>query len=206
MKSPPLIEYYEEIRNKAGIALDEKENMKRFNDVRRVFKHKGWIVSKSDIDTSKTNVLNIFQNTLLVFGIDFESLSLIEFVECSVVKELLFEAQEDMKNLESTEAANKISAAFDYLINDYLNEIFGYDNNPTKHMKEEEKANYFGLNYSDYLRFRKLVSTPFRVNGIPLEKPSNTRQYIKKENQFCLNFTVGAAIKIQKYLHSDVYD
>ena len=92
MKSPPLIEYYEEIRNKAGIALDEKENMKRFNDIRRVFKHKGWIVSKSDIDTSKTNVLNIFQNTLLVFGIDFESLSLIEFVECSVVKELLFEA------------------------------------------------------------------------------------------------------------------
>ncbi len=203
-----FMDYFSRIQTKTKVNLKKREEMRLLNDLRNDLKHEGRLISRLHIDEVRSNVLEFFkENTSLVFGMDFDSLSLIEFVECSVAKELLVKAQEDMKNLKSTEAANKISIAFDYLINDYLNETFGYDNNPTKHFKKEEgRAKYFGLNYSDYLRFRKLVSTPFRVNGMGLGIPANTREYTKEENQFCLNFTVGTAMKIQKYLHSDVYD
>jgi hypothetical protein len=243
VKNPPLMEYFEEIEKKGGIVLEEQESIRKFNNSRSSLKHKGLLVSKSDIEVAKAAVLSFFlQNTSLVFETDFDSLSLIEFVTYLPTKEYLQKAEKKIFQESYTKAINDISMAFDLLINDYIKEKLGdkffvehgaYSifqskqdistrlldyrvpfevNNNINHLnqfakdlemqidalRESLKINALDIDYRKYIIFRKYVIPPFRPIGEGVYFADTKRVYTKEECQFCMDFVIESAIKVQE--------
>src|SRR5690606_34847764 len=96
VKSPPISEYFTELENKANIFLTEKENVKRLNQIRSSFKHKGQIISKSEINWAKGVTLTFLeQNTLSIFGKNFSDLSLKDYIKYEPAKKYLQDAEMD---------------------------------------------------------------------------------------------------------------
>src|ERR687898_482195 len=72
-----------ETEKKATLTLTQRETMRKLNDARGQLKHKGVIPSKSVIDSAYRDVTNFFlENTLSLFQIQFESISMANFVKC----------------------------------------------------------------------------------------------------------------------------
>jgi hypothetical protein len=99
-----------------------KESMKNLNARRVNLKHKGLLPAKSEIEISRVNTFDFFdQNTEVMFGIKFSEISLIELVTYENVKTLLLESQEDLDNNSKENSIKKVAYAFDELINTYEN-------------------------------------------------------------------------------------
>lgn len=219
--------------------------MKKFNQVRSSFKHKGLIISKSEVEMARINVLNFFrQNTLLVFKIEFDSLTLSEYVSYEPARYYLKLAESDFNKKEYKSAIQNISMAFDLIVNDYVREnlgdrffvegdpyssifskklnlsqniynrsmpenIFNYLNKLNEYSKDLEKQmhamkdtlkyNTLNIDYKKYIKFRRIVQEPMRSSGGgPPMFASSDRQFTKEECQFCMDFTLESAIKIQE--------
>lgn len=242
--SPPIMVYYDEIEKKGGIILEEKENMRKFNNVRNSFKHKGLIISKSEIDVARINVLNFFRlNTLLVFNREFDSLSLMDFVTYQPTRDRLKNAEKLMNEKNYKRAIGDISMAFDLIIKDYImekvgmnffvesrysdlfsrpvnvsrnlfnnnipREIFHYIEQLSKHSEQLEKQidsirttlkiNTLNIDYKKYIKFRRIAEEPFRVGGGNHAIYTDTeRIYTMEECQFCMDFVIESAMKIQE--------
>jgi hypothetical protein len=239
------MEYYDEIEKKCGIILEEKENMKKFNQVRSSFKHKGLIISKSEIEIARVNVLNFFkQNTLLVFKIEFDSLSLSEYVSYEPARDYLKLAESNFNEKNYNSAIQNISMAFELIVNDYVREklgerffvegdpysslfskklnlsqtfynrsipenVFNYLNKLNEYSKDLErqihamkdtlKYNTLNIDYKKYIKFRRIAQKPIRsLGGGPPMFTTSERQFTKEEYQFCMDFTLESAIKIQE--------
>ncbi|MBR9847575.1 MAG: hypothetical protein GYB35_16400 [Algicola sp.] len=100
--------------------LTLKESMRNLN-VRRVnIKHKGILPSKSDIELSRVNTTDFFnQNVIKHFEIEFESISLIDLVSCKKVKEYLNISQNLLDANDFDKSIENVSLAFDSLLNSY---------------------------------------------------------------------------------------
>ncbi len=126
VKSPPISEYFSELEKKGNISLTEKENVKRLSQIRSSFKHKGQLISKSEIDWAKVIVFSFLeQNTLSIFGKNFSDLSLIDYIKYNPAKKYLKDAEVDILEENYHKVSSDLSMAFDVLINDYINEKLG---------------------------------------------------------------------------------
>ena len=118
---PGFMEYWELINPKlAPNQLAQKESMRRLNKSRVSLKHHGTLPSKLDIDSFRGSATAFFQeNSPIVFGIEFGSVSLASLVVCTEARTNLQEATELMKGGKFNDAIDKITTAFLKLINDY---------------------------------------------------------------------------------------
>lgn len=110
------------LKKKGKNELTQKIVMDKLNGTRIAFKHHGTSPSKSAIKDSEINSTNFFEeNTLIVFGIKFSDISLIELVQCDDAKNSLIKSQEMLRADKIENALDNSALAFAQLIDDYEN-------------------------------------------------------------------------------------
>lgn len=119
--SPAFMEYWDLINRKlAPIELSQKESMRRLNKSRVSLKHHGTLPSTLDIEAFRANATSFFEeNTPIVFGIAFQSISLISLVFCKDARESLTQANQLLSENKLDDAMDKITIAFSQLLDDY---------------------------------------------------------------------------------------
>ena len=106
------------------------ESMRNLNARRVNIKHKGLLPSKSDIEISRVNTTDFFeQNVFTQCGVDFKEISLLSLISYENVRLLLVEAQNAQNEDKSESCVEKAAIAFDELLYTYEEskiDIFSY--------------------------------------------------------------------------------
>ena len=111
--------------------LTLKESMRNLNARRVNIKHKGLLPSKSDVEISRVNTTDFFdQNTLVFLNIDFKDVSLLTLIGYDKVRSYLEEAQQELENNNKEICIEKSAIAFSELLCTYENNKLGYSNYP----------------------------------------------------------------------------
>lgn len=102
--------------------LTLKESMRALN-VRRVnIKHKGLLPSKADIEISRVNTTDFFeQNTKSHFGVEFNDISLLSLIHYENVRIHLEKAQKALDDDKKEKSIELTAIAFDELLYSYEN-------------------------------------------------------------------------------------
>lgn len=110
-------------------SLTLKESMRNLNARRVNIKHKGLLPSKADIEISRVNSIDFFeQNTLTQFGVDFNEISLFSLIQNEIVQKHLEDAQKALDENKIEYCIETVAIAFDDLISSY----------------EDSKSSYYG--------------------------------------------------------------
>jgi hypothetical protein len=120
-KSPGFMDYWNLLEPKlTSGGLAQRESMRRLNKSRVALKHHGTLPSKLDIEAFRASATNFFEeNTPLVFGIEFNSISMVYLVQCPAARSNLEEASRLIEEGSIEDAFDKIAIAFAQLIDDY---------------------------------------------------------------------------------------
>jgi hypothetical protein len=115
------MEYWDLLAPKLSAGgLAQKEAMRRMNNSRVSLKHHGNLPSRLDVDAFRTNITSFFEdNCPLVFGIQFNSISLVNLVQYTGVRTTLEEASKLIEVGEEESAMAKIAIAFAQLLEEY---------------------------------------------------------------------------------------
>lgn len=112
-----FLDYWDAIPN-----LTLKESMRNLNSRRVNLKHKGLLPAKSEIEISRINTTDFFeQNTVTQFGVQFNEISLVNLVVYPEVKKFLKIAEECLSNNDSEQCIANVACAFNELITTYEN-------------------------------------------------------------------------------------
>lgn len=110
-------------------SLTLKESMRNLNSRRVNIKHKGLLPSKADIEISRVNSTDFFdQNTLTQFGVNFNEISLFSLIQYDNVRKKLEKAQKALDENKIESCIEIVAIAFDELISTY----------------EKSKSSYYG--------------------------------------------------------------
>ena len=122
-----FIEYWTNIPT-----LTLMESMRNLNTRRVNIKHKGILPSKTDIELSRVNTTDFFnQNVITHFGVEFESISLIDLVSYENVKDHLKISQDSLDSNKIEKSIENVALAFEVLLNSYEeNKIGNYRYSP----------------------------------------------------------------------------
>lgn len=138
--------------------LTLKESMRNLNARRVNLKHKGLLPAKSEIEISRVNTIDFFeQNTLLQFGVDYKDISLIGLVDYSSVKNYLEISQNSLNSGDIEKCIENAAFAFDELL--YLYEgNKGHWKSPFHFGKDMrfQTSFFMGLSRSEFSEFEKL--------------------------------------------------
>lgn len=100
--------------------ITQKESMRRLNKARVQLKHNGTSPSKLDIESFRATTTSFFnENTSIVFGIEFNSISMIELITYENTKSRLDTARNLILDNKIEDALREIAISFAYLIHDY---------------------------------------------------------------------------------------
>jgi hypothetical protein len=121
-----FIEYWDSLNH-----LTLKESMRNLNSRRVNLKHKGLIPARIEIETSRVNTTDFFeQNTKTTFGIEFSEISLLELIKFEKVKSLLKIAQEKLNVKDYENSYLNAVISFEELLSEYkLNKVERYTKN-----------------------------------------------------------------------------
>jgi hypothetical protein len=102
------------------VLLTQERPISRLNDARVALKHHLALPSTLDLEPYRATTAAFFEeNTPRVFGVDFDSISLVDMVQCETARTLLREAQEAIGHDEREKALEKTALAFSDLLRDY---------------------------------------------------------------------------------------
>ena len=231
-----FVEYFTKLPDMLCEATMTNLNSKRVN-----LKHYGSLPSQLDIEISRANVADFFeQNTPLFFNVNFNDISLISLISYKEVRDYLVEAQDALSKNDFEISIQNSQIAFKELLVihkeensirfnsspfrmtqdfSFLNSFFMGIRKDNKKMGEfvdrvgksfEEMENTvsiigFGIDYKKYCKFRLLESI---MNVFRDEEKRNyevfnglldNRICDKKNAQFCFNFVIDSALKLQKF-------
>jgi len=100
--------------------LTLKESMRNLNSKRVNIKHKGLIPGKADIESSRVNTTDFFnQNTKNIFGVDFSDISLLELIKFDKTKDYLIDAKKLLDKSDFKSCVQEISKGFYELLKEY---------------------------------------------------------------------------------------
>lgn len=118
---PKFMEYWDILNRKlAPEELGQKKAIHRLSKARAALKHGGTHPSELDIESFRTSTISFFDdNTPLVFGINIDEVSLIEFVSPDSARTNLKEALNEIHNGNIPSALSKTALAFGKMIFDY---------------------------------------------------------------------------------------
>jgi len=163
-----------------GLTL--KESMRTLNDKRVNLKHKGLLPAKSEIEKSRINVTDFFeQNTITQFGINFSEISLIDLVIYTEVRNYLKLAEECLMNNNTKDCLGNSAFAFNELLAQYeKSKTSEYSNSPF----------YFGPAF------------PFHITSFSLPDPRDTSardftNFVNYVNESL--FVIRNAVKITSF-------
>lgn len=112
--------------------LTLKESMRNLNARRVNIKHKGLLPSKSDIEISRVNATDFFeQNTISEFGIEFKDISLLTLIQYDNVRFHLEKAQKALDENVFDDCIEFSAIAFNELLYSYEDSKIGnYSDSP----------------------------------------------------------------------------
>ncbi|MFJ6730006.1 hypothetical protein ACIQPQ_34415 [Streptomyces sp. NPDC091281] len=117
-KAPDFIAYWALIRPK--FELPKKDPMKRLNDARVALKHNGTFPSEHQIEQARHTLDDFFTTvTPKIFGVDFDSIDMVDLLTQPDVARLLREAQTHADVGDYSMAAAGLSMALDALLTHY---------------------------------------------------------------------------------------
>lgn len=121
-----FIEYWDNLSH-----LTLRESMRSLNTRRVNLKHKGLVPAKIEIETSRVNTTDFFeQNTKSTFGIDFHEISLLSLIKFEETKKNLISAQESLNENQFNNCLRNVTIAFDVLLQEYKkNKVGIWDKN-----------------------------------------------------------------------------
>jgi hypothetical protein len=100
--------------------LTMKESMRALNEKRVNLKHKGILPGKPEIEKSRINTADFFdQNTITQFDINFSEISLIDLVTYTEVRKYLKLAEECLMNNNTKDCIGNSAFAFNELLSQY---------------------------------------------------------------------------------------
>lgn len=116
-----FMDYWDKINQKIHPdQITQKDSMDRLNKARVQLKHHGTSPSKLDMEAFRATVTNFFQeNTPKVFGMDFDSVSLVDLVAYDGAKSKLRSAQHMMQSGDANGSIRYIAESFRLLIREY---------------------------------------------------------------------------------------
>lgn len=141
-----FLDYWEAIPT-----LTLKESMSALNKRRVNIKHYGLLPSKSDIEISRVNSIDFFeQNTYLHFQVNFKDISLLTLVKFDSVKKYLIAAQNSIASNNFNESIENSAFAFNELIHSYeINKTQYSDKSPFFFGKDFTFENSFSIGIKD---------------------------------------------------------
>lgn len=138
-----FMDYWEKIPE-----LTLKESMRKLNQRRVNIKHKGLLPAKSEIELSRVNAIEFFeQNTKEQFDIEFADISLIELINYETVKSELQKSQDYLNENNNQESIKFAAIAFDNLLTEYEESKTSWNHTPFFFGKR------MSFNYSHHLGF-----------------------------------------------------
>lgn len=101
-------------------SLGHESQMERLNRLRVNLKHHGIMPDESEIERSRVNVTNFFEDsTPIIFDLAFDKISMTDVVQFIPARDALNEAATLMEQEKYEEALGKIAISFDLIIEDY---------------------------------------------------------------------------------------
>ncbi|MFP5039414.1 hypothetical protein [Parasediminibacterium sp. JCM 36343] len=143
-----FIEYWDNMPH-----LTLKESMRNLNARRVNLKHKGLIPAKIEVEASRVNATDFFeQNTKATFDIEFSEISLFELIKFSETKRLLILSQDFLDKNEIENCVENVTMGFYELLVEY---------------KENKKdwGNRTHFNFTEKIRFNSYNSMNQRNDG-----------------------------------------
>jgi len=125
-RNPHFMEYWEILSQKLGKELPYKQSMNRLNGVRRNLKHHGILPSRLDIEGLRASVTAFLEDvTALVFNVDFNTISLSNFVQTEDARRHLLEAERLLAAGNIPDALAQVALAFQVMLDDYVYKQLG---------------------------------------------------------------------------------
>lgn len=118
----PLLRYFEPINAALGPGrhLQHEPGMRRLNTARNNLKHHSLGTTRRDVEQLRVTVAAFLQdNTRLVFGLDYDAISMVDLVACEPARVSLKEAETHLAKGEPEQAQSAVAVAFAQLIHDY---------------------------------------------------------------------------------------
>jgi len=139
--------------------LTLKESMRNLNARRVNIKHKGLLPSKADIEISRVNTTDFFeQNTITQFGIEWNDISLLTLIQYDNVRQHLEKAQQSLDENKIEDCIELSAIAFDELIYTYEDSKSSYfGNSPFYFGKNLSFLNSFFMGISDDRKMSEFV-------------------------------------------------
>ena len=151
-----FMDYWKELSPKLQPGgLPHKQSMSRLNKARVSLKHNGTLPSKLDIESFRAITESFLQEaTMLVFKMEFNDISLIEYVSPEESRNHLKKAEELCKDEKYDDATIEIALAFHIMIDNYMSDKHGFN---------KRYPFYFGKN----MTFLDSFSMGIRKNDFP---------------------------------------
>lgn len=113
-----FMDYWERIGPKLSpVELTQKESMRRLNKARVALKHHGTFPSDLDIEAFRATTSSFFgENTPSIFCVEFDSISLVEYVVPEISRALLREAEFDIASGSFEFALDKTAIAYEEMM------------------------------------------------------------------------------------------
>lgn len=130
-RDPTFMGYWDVITAKLGRPLHQQEPMRKMNKTRSQLKHHGVLPASTEVESFRVSTTNFFiENTPLVFGREFEDISLVDFVSSRDVRSKLLNARGMIKNDLGKDALKEIAIAFETTIDEYKRDKSRYRQSP----------------------------------------------------------------------------
>lgn len=238
---PSFMDYWKLISEKlpTGIELAQQESMRRLNKARVALKHHGTLPSSLDVEALRASTTSFFHdNTPVVFELEFEHISLIDFVRPEAAQNKLRKAEELLDKKEFKPALKEVAISFAEVLDDYeerkrvsfgrspfffgnnmgffnsfymdLDSNFGSTSlsryidtvsDSISSMQTAIKMLALGIDYRKYSKFQ--IYTPHVARVVGGTYYASEIQHInnptKEDAQFCIDFVVEAAIRLQEF-------
>jgi len=113
-------------------SLTLMESMRNLNARRVNIKHRGLLPSKSDVEISRVNTTDFFdQNVIIQLGVDFKDISLLSLISYNSIRTYLEEAQHALNTNDFENCIKKAAISFSELLDIYENsKTYFYSKSP----------------------------------------------------------------------------
>jgi len=117
---PGFLGYWDILSKKTSTPVSQKESMRRLNKSRVALKHHGTLPSRLDIEAFRASVSSFFaENTPLIFGVDLDSVSLVDLIVADGARNALRDAQTELDSGNLLECLDQCAVSFAKLVDDY---------------------------------------------------------------------------------------
>lgn len=163
-----LVQYFTPINNAIDPdRLFHQQAMIRLNEARNAVKHRGSLPSRRDVEQLRADVTRFLEdNTLLIFGIEFSAISMVNLVTYEPARQSLQKAEAHLASGNRKDAQVASAIAFAQLIRDYeLGSTTRYGRSPFDFGESFAFERSFtgsgdtGSNWQSFSRDDKLMNT-----------------------------------------------